>query len=308
MAQPPRDGPAGKVNEKVVQAVINAFYPAVLGSADAARTRAQNGYTIASAVAAAIVAAGVSGGFASTVLAVKILGVVALVLWLAAAAGYIYAVAGRVPSAEGIAIGPDQFTLDVVQKAREAREKVEGRASVAQYLTFAAVVATAAALGLAALFPHKSTTATAHVLLSKSGAADVARLCSTRSDVIEAKVEPEAVGKTAVVVTPVPTACGNHEPTLHLLGKDVVAVADGAIPEPAKARPSVVQVELTAHGRAVVDPMLGRRCRVDDLRGRLLGGGHDSQVVLAFARRACRRWPVLVTHDIGTILHLAPTG
>lgn len=303
MAPPQGDGQAGKVNEKVVQAVINAFYPAVLGSADAARTRAQNGYTIASAVAAAIVAAGVFGDFASAVLAVKILGVVALVLWLAAAAAYIYAVSGRVPSAEGIAIGADQFTLDVVQKAREAREKVEGRSSVAQALTFAAVIATAGALGTAAFFPHKSTTVTAHVLLSRSGVADVSRLCSTRSDIIEAKVEPEAIGKPAVALTPVPTACGSHEPTLHLLGKDVLAIADGAIPDPTSA-PVNVQVELTAHGRAIVDRMLGRHCRVDDLHGRLLG----SQVVLAFAKAGCRRWPVLVTHDIGTILYLAQTG
>jgi hypothetical protein len=65
----------------VRDAVVNAYYPRALAVPDAARSRAQAAYTIASAIAAALVAAGVFGNLDQRPELVQGLGVAALVGW-----------------------------------------------------------------------------------------------------------------------------------------------------------------------------------------------------------------------------------
>lgn len=300
--------PEDEVDEQAGEELIKAYYPALLGSADAARSMAQNGYTIAGAVAAAIVAAGVFGDFTSAATPVKWLGGLALGLWLLAALAYIHAVAGSVEWPTGDAENLAKFTKAIVEFATTARKEVERRAALAQLLTSAAVIVTGAALLAAAVEPHRSTAVSANVLLSPSGVTAVSKLCSTHGNVIRGSVEPEALGRTTITVTMKAGGCGEGEATLHLLGKDVLAIAKGGKIAQEASVPVRVQVELTPRGRVLLSRRLGRHCRIDDLKGTIVAGPPSAPTVLVPARPDCRRLRVRVTHGLGYVLYLASSS
>src|SRR5437588_326206 len=90
----PRDAaqPVNKIDDKVVDATLNAYYPALIASADAARARAQVAYTIASATAAALVAAGVLTNIAAAPFWVRLLGTASLIAWITVAALFMFVV------------------------------------------------------------------------------------------------------------------------------------------------------------------------------------------------------------------------
>ena len=126
------------------------YYPSVLASADAACGRAKDAYTIASAVAAAIVAAGVFGDFANQTRGTKVFAVAALVGWLAAAAFFIYAVGlSTKPKSVGEKPGASSFVRAAINIASTERRTVSKRVSRAQRMTVFAILITVAAIGWA---------------------------------------------------------------------------------------------------------------------------------------------------------------
>jgi hypothetical protein len=309
--QPPDPLPGStsppRVNPQAAQELIKAYYPALVGSADAARARAQNGYTIAGAVAAAIVAAGVFGDFTSATTLVRVLGSVALGLWLLTALLYVYAVAGRVPWPAGPAGNVHEFSKQVARFAKEGREKVEDRTRWAQLATWAAVLVTAVAILAAVLEPHRSTAVEANILLSPGGASAVSRLCSHSSNVIHGSVEPESLGRSTIAITTVAGQCGSQEATLHLPTRDVVAIAQGGKVAVAAVRRRVV-VELTPYGRRTLRRRLGLRCRNDDLNGLVVDGSSVAPTILAFASTNCRRLQMRIPPHLGVVYHLPAHG
>ena len=106
----------------VAKAIVEAYYPAALEEADNARGRAQNGYTIAGAVAAAIVAAEVFGDIGKEQDFVQWSGVAALALWL----GPPSCSCGRSPvrstsGAPQSAGDADEFVTAVLDRAKSER-------------------------------------------------------------------------------------------------------------------------------------------------------------------------------------------
>jgi hypothetical protein len=297
-------GGGGEVDEQAADELIRAYYPALMGSADAARARAQAGYTIASAVAAAIVAAGVFGDFQNAATIVRVLGSIALGLWLLTAILFIRAVTGPIQWPTKEVEGIDEFSKTVASFASNARSRVEHRNARAQVATVLAVVLTAAAIFAAVLNPHRNTAAEANVLLSPTGVAAVSRLCSHHTNVIRGAIEPEALAKSAIQLTTAPGQCGTKKTVLNLLGSYVLAIARQGDPATAATQSSRVQVELTARGREALRKQLGERCREDDLRGLVVGGSRSAPTVLAFARADCRRLRVRVTRGLGSVYYL----
>jgi MFS family permease len=168
---------AADVDAGVIQEVVKNYYAAAVASADAARTRAQNGYTIASAIAAAIVAAGVFGGIADARPGVKVIGICALLAWFLVAALFMYAVAGNVSGLEtGEQPNGSSFVRVVFKNIREVRGIVNARSQAAQVVMVIAFVLTIVGISIALFYPPSSKVE-GTISLSLKGAKEVRSLC-----------------------------------------------------------------------------------------------------------------------------------
>ncbi|HEX5983536.1 MAG TPA: hypothetical protein VFY69_04950, partial [Solirubrobacterales bacterium] len=85
--------PQSEIEDTVYQTVADAYYRKAIETPTAARANSQNAYTIAAAVAAAVVTAGAFADLAGEPAGVRILGVCALLAWLITAGLFMYAVA-----------------------------------------------------------------------------------------------------------------------------------------------------------------------------------------------------------------------
>jgi hypothetical protein len=125
--------------------VREAYWPRALAAADAARTRAQSGFTIASAIATGLIAAGLFANLADRSHWVRYVGGAALALWLTAMLLFLLAVV----SGTGVAaLAADQaergFSVGLLKSVERERLRVERRLLAAVVVTSAAVLVTAA--------------------------------------------------------------------------------------------------------------------------------------------------------------------
>lgn len=186
----------------VAKAVVDAYYPEALQEAENARSRAQSGYTIAGAVAAAIVAAGVFGDLAEEREWVQGLGIVALALWLLAALFYISAVAGRVDLPEGgVAADSNAFVTAALDRVKEERQKIDARLTRAFSATCVAVLVTVVALTGVLATAAPVTPMTGQLLLTNAGMATVAEVCGTPERKVAARMDPDSLGAGVSKVT-----------------------------------------------------------------------------------------------------------
>jgi hypothetical protein len=190
------------VAEAVQKAVIAAYYPAALSEANSARSRAQNGYTIAAAIAAAIVAAGVFGDVAEESDLVQGLGFAALVLWLLAAVLFISAVAGRSELPQSAtAADAEAFVVAALERARTESAEIEKRLGRALLSTYAAVAATLLALGFALATSAPVGDQGGRLVLTKAGSATVGAICGGSPEVVAARMNPDDLGADFAEVT-----------------------------------------------------------------------------------------------------------
>lgn len=225
-------GGAG-VADAVKKAVVDAYYPGALSEADNARSRAQNGYTIAAAVAAAIVAAGVFGDVSKERAYVQGVGFAALVLWLAAAVFFISAVAGKAELPSAAAAGDaDAFVHAVLERVRSERAAVERRLGFALVTTYIAVAITLAALALALAAPPPGHMVGGRLVLTKPGRATVGAICGGRPVAIAARTDPGALGGEFAHVEL--EGCGGKGKTVdtRLAENDIAAFAKSADTRP----------------------------------------------------------------------------
>jgi hypothetical protein len=207
----------------VKTAVVQAFYPGVLKQAEDARGRAQNGYAIAGAVAAAIVAAGVFGDIGKEQDFVQGLGVGALVLWLAAAVVFMWAVAAKVevPTSEDAA-DADAFVTAVLDRAKTERETIESRIDWALGATVLAIVVTVVALILALTTSAAAKSVSGTLVLTKAGTTTVGQVCGGTPATVSVNTDP--AGLSAAVVKVVITNGCTKRP-----GKVTLRLAKGTI-------------------------------------------------------------------------------
>lgn len=296
----PADTAKAKVPKEVVEEVVKAYYPALVSSADTARTRAQSGYAIASAVAAAIVAAGVFGDFTSAARPVKILGVVALILWLAAAAAYIYAVSGPVPLPEGNASDDTEFVLQVVHSVTRARKMIEDRGSRAQIVTVLAIAATVAAVTVASFIPSADAKVAATVFLSPSGITDASTTCAEPITALRGQVDPASLGQSTLTIVADAGNCGAGSPTLHLRSADVRSIVQGLTVAPREPL-EIVQISFTARGRSTLGAQLGPKCQLGHVRAVRLNGSAKAPLLLTVPRRHCRGLEFRLAPSLGAL-------
>ena len=214
------------VNDVVVQEVVKAYYPSVLASADAARSRAKDAYTIASAVAAAIVAAGVFGDFANQTRGTKAFAVAALLGWLIAAALFIYAVGGSTkPKSSGEQPDASSFVRAAINNASEERRSVIKRVGRAQAMTVVAILVTVAAIGWAIFDTATPAHKVGRIVLTPAGTDALAPMCGASVHVLKGSFDPDKLGSAYLEVTLRGKGCGSASVDLHLRKADIAGAA-----------------------------------------------------------------------------------
>jgi hypothetical protein len=151
-----------EIPQGAFKSVVTAYYPAVVALGASARTRAQNAFAVASAIATALTAAGLFTGVTHGSDWVRGLGVSAIAAWIGTALIFMLAIGGRVrerflvgagqPGIADAALTPQNaaFVRAVIANAHEEADAVSrtiGKgwicACVASGLTVAALVGSA---------------------------------------------------------------------------------------------------------------------------------------------------------------------
>jgi hypothetical protein len=199
-----------------------AYYPQVLQEGAAARGRAQNGYSIAAAVAGAITAAGVFAKLTVDDLALVIVGGLAIVAWIATAIVYLWAVSGEPPQpSKDEATTPDEFIQAVIELARQDRKQVQGRITVANVAAVVATVLSAAAILIGLLATGDEDRGT--LVFTTEGKAAMTEVCHGISAPF--RVKAKAADLTAGDQVPVEVLSGCADRSVHDLVIDRGAIA-----------------------------------------------------------------------------------
>jgi hypothetical protein len=184
----------------VRNAIVGAYYPRALAVPDAARSRAQAAYAIASAIAAALVAAGVFGNLDKRPANVQALALTALVLWLIAAGLYLVAVSSPFESASATQTGVDAFVREVLSAAKTERDRINTWQAMASAVSGVAAVVTVAALVTAITNTPSDSQAATVVLTSKTSTA-VTTACGRSATKVTGTVSPGDLQKDFVSIT-----------------------------------------------------------------------------------------------------------
>jgi MFS family permease len=210
----------------VRKAVVDAYYPRALGVADVARSRAQAGYGIASAIAAALVAAGVFGHLSEEPGWIRILGLAALVAWLVAAGLYLVAVSRPFEPATADQQSAEEFVEAALGAAATERDRIDRWQKSASLLSGLAAALTVAALG-SALAQMTSPPKSARIALTSKGLAAARLVCGKHDlpQVVEGSVRPADLQDEIVALELPAGACRSGQVSLELPRSAVRAVA-----------------------------------------------------------------------------------
>jgi MFS family permease len=213
---PTKDNETPAVAAPAGQLIASAYYQERLKSAEATRSRAQAAYTIASAVAAAIVAAGVFGDVTGEPLLVQIIGLATFALWLTVACLFMNAVAGSVPEVE-TGEQPDlgAFARAALKNQRHERETVGKRIEAAYFATIAAMALTLLTVTLALFLSASPQLVSATLSLSPKGALAVTSSCKKDPNTVHGMLNPDKL-KAAFVEIKLDPVAGPRS-SVHLL-------------------------------------------------------------------------------------------
>jgi hypothetical protein len=220
----------------VPNAVIPAFYSGIVARADAARTRAQSAYTIASAIAVGLIGTAIIGQLDQQPLWVRVLGIGSIVAWAVVAATFVYAICvpAQPPPAAHTIIGEDAAVNEIIRLTTAEKNNVEWRARIARYGAIASTAITLAALGGVVFHPPAMIDAV--VVITPAEVAIAQQACPDITERIEAQVEVSTLDSDFLVVIPDGSLCGTPGDALRIPTSSVVAEeagpSDGAFPFP----------------------------------------------------------------------------
>lgn len=207
----------------VRNAVVGAYYPRALGIPDTARSRAQAAYGIASAIAAALVAAGVFGDLDQRSDLVQVLGIASLVGWLVAAGFFLVAVSGPFHEASATQNTVEAFVYAALEAATKERDSVDRWQRRARFAAGLAALLTVATL-VAALIDTPSDAKTARITLSEQGTVALASACGRTLTNISGTLSPDNLEKEFVSIT-MDQLCDGSAVTIAVPRAQIQAVA-----------------------------------------------------------------------------------
>ena len=190
------------VDVESTKALIAAYYATLADLGASARSRAQQAFTITSALAGSVAVAALVGGDLNRLWLMRLASLVAFVLWAVAACLYVYAVASPVkpPQAESLLTWAD-WSDYVVSESKAERAAVDRRQRWANSVAVLAVVATTLMLVIALMWPAPSPPErSGEVLLSDRGL--LAEYCLRRVSRIEGSIREFDNSDQFIVIEP----------------------------------------------------------------------------------------------------------
>ena len=209
---------------KVVEEANQAWFAAFFSSPAAHRSNAQAGYTVAAAVAAAVVGAGILTSVGSAPWWLQVSASVTLGLWLCAAWGFMRAVAIQ-PNFKGPAHerSPAELAEGAIQRTWQERSIIARKSWLAQRLGRLAGVATFVTIVIAMLSADVGNSVDSTVVLTPRGAEHFAELCGGRSAVVAGSLDPGDLSDDFVAMAT--TECGDGDSaTIRLKREEIAAV------------------------------------------------------------------------------------
>jgi len=201
----------GDVDDTTYQTVAEAYYTKKIAAPTAARLNSQNAYTIAAAVAAAVITAGAFAGLETEPLGVRIVGTLALLAWMVTAALFMRAVAApylRVESEPDKVFSRRAFVEAALANAKNEDATINGRQRQARWLAGIASLLTVTAVGLAIFLPSSSATENVTVRLDKADQESLSELCRQRMPtVVSGTTDPDSLDDGTIRFDPDPEEC-----------------------------------------------------------------------------------------------------
>jgi hypothetical protein len=213
------------VPPEVVSTVVQAYYNRGVTAADLARNQAQQGYTIATAVAAGLVAAGALTNFSSHSDWVLWLGLISLALWFIVALCFVWVVAW--PAAVGR--DPDwhteyEFVEGVATTVQEELNNLRQRLGIAIACTCLATLVTLFALGATAFDVGGTSTQKVSLAVTAKEDAALKSMCGRNLSDIDGTVDPNSLeSDDLIVVTLPPGECGTQLTKVTIPKSEIVA-------------------------------------------------------------------------------------
>jgi hypothetical protein len=219
-------------------AVVGAYYPRAIAVADGARAKAQSAYTIASAIAAALVAAGILTDLGERAWYVQLAALAALAAWLLTAVLFMQAVAEPVNlSLPSLIPTADGFIDAVLAAARKEREAIEHRVVIATFATVGAVILTVLAFVLVVAIPI-TTSVHGTVLLTEEGVSTIEKTCNRPVATIAGELDPGALTDRYVPIELDAGTCADDSVVVRLPQRFVLAVRDSQVQQTPSPSPS----------------------------------------------------------------------
>ena len=233
---------ASQHDEEVRRALVDAYYRRLLDQPEAARRRAQAAYVIASAVAAAVLAAGALGKLEREHEVVQVLGPCVLVAWLVTAGLFLWAVA--VPYSAQLpetVKGFSEFQNTILTTSENERSAIDDRqkwartaALIASALTVVTVVLALALSGTPAASAdgtQMETAAEGTMRLRKQARDDLSKICQSKMPaVVQGEIERSTLADGRVELLLPAGDCGVDQATAAFDEEDVTYVLHGKGP------------------------------------------------------------------------------
>ena len=205
----------------IIRTVIESYYSRGVAAADRARRRAERGYTIAGAVAAALVATGLLADLSRRPTLVQVLVLGAVGVWLGTVMLFIWAVAVdvRTPDTEALNgagwTNGCEFVRSVSEDIQDELSALHRRQLAALTATAIALILTISALVAGTLDPARVTREEARIALTAEADGALRQVCGSEVRDIYATVDPANLA-TDVVTLQLPAGeCGDTVATIR---------------------------------------------------------------------------------------------
>ena len=194
-----------EVDDSVASAVVGAYYPKLVSSVDAARSRAQSAYAIANALAGGLVGASLFTVFANAPTYVDALGFGAIAVWIVAAGLYVRAIASPLLQPTGDVSDKSVFVRDILKNASTERTTIDHRQRDANLASIAAVILTAASFALLLFGPVGTVKGT--IDLTPAGVTQVSAVCLRPLSSLSGDIVRSSLTQSLVVIEVKTSAC-----------------------------------------------------------------------------------------------------
>lgn len=219
-------GPAGPAYDTdAVKTIAAAVYPAMLNEPVTVRTRAQAAYTIASAIAAALVTGGAVAHIQDFGFWIELLGALAVAAWLVTA-GLFINISRRVrkiPRAEGGALTIPQFVSQSLAVAVNEADDLEKQLTHAAYGTYVALALTGLALAGALVQAPEPDRPVSTIRLTPYGVEAVKAQCPNANAALTGTLHPETLDDAYAVID-IKDTCGSGTVTMRIPPSYIAAI------------------------------------------------------------------------------------